>query len=77
MGWELDSVTENIEPVVTDKEVKSDFITVKAGQVTGVKQLGLGKRKGEELIRLEFEAYLGHQNRMTPYILVEPPIWKS
>jgi len=59
MGWKLDSITEDIAPVVTDKEVKSNFITVETGQVAGVKQIGLGKRKGEELIRLEFEAYLG------------------
>jgi len=59
IGWKLDSITEDIEPVITDKEVKSNFITVETGQVAGVKQIGLGKRKGEELIRLEFEAYLG------------------
>lgn len=59
MGWKLDSITEDIEPVIADKQVKSDFITVQAGEVAGVKQIGVGKSKGEELVRLEFEAYLG------------------
>jgi 4-hydroxy-tetrahydrodipicolinate reductase len=59
MGWELDSITEDTKPVVADKQMKSDFITVQAGQVAGVRQIGIGKREGEKLVRLEFEAYLG------------------
>jgi 4-hydroxy-tetrahydrodipicolinate reductase len=59
LGWELDEVTETIEPVVAKAHVQSEYITVEPGQVAGVRQVGRGFRNGEEVITLEFEAALG------------------
>ena len=59
LGWELDDITETIEPVIAESEVWSDFITVKRGQVAGVRQIGRGLRDGKELITLDFQAYIG------------------
>lgn len=59
LGWELDDIAETIEPVIVETEVHSDFVTVKPGQVAGVKQVGQGYRNGKELITLDFEAYIG------------------
>jgi len=62
VGWELDKITETIEPVIADKEVRSDFVTVKPGQAAGVKQVGHGYHDGKELVTLEFQAYLGAED---------------
>lgn len=59
LGWTLDDITESIEPVISRKSVKTDFVAVKPGQAAGVRQVGKGIRAGEELITLEFEAYVG------------------
>ena len=59
LGWELDKITESIEPVVAKHRVKTDFVTVAPGQAAGVRQIGSGIRDGEELITLEFEASVG------------------
>ncbi len=59
LRWELDDITETIEPVIARNEVKSDYITVKPGQAAGVKQIGCGLKDGKELITLEFQAYIG------------------
>ncbi len=59
LGWELDEVTESIEPVIAEAEVQSDYIKVNPGQASGVRQVGRGFKKGEEVITLEFEAFLG------------------
>ena len=59
LGWNLDEITESIEPVVTKAQVKTDFVTVAPGQVAGVRQVGKGIRAGEELVTLEFEAAVG------------------
>ena len=40
-------------------EVRSQYLTVKPGQAAGVKQVGRGLKKGQELITLDFQAYLG------------------
>jgi len=59
LGWELDDITESIEPVMATEPVKTDFADVKLGQAAGVRQVGRGFRNGEELITLEFEAAVG------------------
>jgi len=40
-------------------KVRSDFITIKLGQVAGVKQMGYGLKDGNVLITLNFEASIG------------------
>jgi len=59
LGWKLDEITESIEPVVAKTQVKTDFVTVEPGQAAGVRQVGRGIRAGEELVTLEFEAFVG------------------
>lgn len=59
MGWKIDEYTETIDPIIADKEVSSEYLTIKVGQAAGVEQIGVGKMKGKEVVRLEFRAYLG------------------
>jgi 2,4-diaminopentanoate dehydrogenase len=39
--------------------VSSEFLQVAAGQIAGIIQDGIGYRKGQPVIRLHMEAYLG------------------
>jgi len=59
LGWELDDIKDEIEPIVAESEVRSQYITVKPGQAAGVKQIGRGLKGGQELITLDFQAFLG------------------
>lgn len=59
LGWELDDITEAIEPIVAKTQVKTNFVTVEPGQATGVRQVGKGIRAEEDVIILEFEASVG------------------
>jgi 4-hydroxy-tetrahydrodipicolinate reductase len=59
LGWELDEIGESIEPVVAQCRAETDFAVVEPGQAAGVRQVGRGIRAGDELITLEFEAYVG------------------
>ena len=61
LGWELDDITETIEPVVAKAEFKTDFASVKPGQAAGVRQIGYGWKDGKKLITLDFQAYIGAQ----------------
>lgn len=59
MGWKLDRIVDEIQPKIADKAVSSDFLTVQPGKVCGIIQDGYGYSKGEQLITLHMEAYLG------------------
>lgn len=59
MGWKLDKITDDIQPKMAEQAVASDVLKVEAGQVCGLIQDGVGSRKGQPLITLHMEAYLG------------------
>jgi 4-hydroxy-tetrahydrodipicolinate reductase len=59
LGWELDDIIESIEPVMAEASIRTAFVSVTPGQAAGVKQIGRGIRRGEELIILEFVALVG------------------
>jgi len=73
LGWELDDITETIEPILAKAEVRSNFVTVKAGQVAGVRQVGFGLRDGKELITLDFRAYIGARESYDAVYVVGTP----
>jgi 4-hydroxy-tetrahydrodipicolinate reductase len=59
MGWKLDRVTDEIEPRITTTGTSSPFMTVAPGLVCGLIQNGIGYVKGQPIITLHMEAYLG------------------
>ena len=59
LGWRLDEISESIEPVLLDREVRSAHAAVPPGAVAGLKQVAVGTRGGEPAVELEFHAYLG------------------
>jgi len=59
MGWKLDKVTDEIQPKIAIETVASEYLAVDPGYVCGIVQDGVGYRKGEPVITLHMEAYLG------------------
>ncbi len=59
MGWQMDRITDVIEPKIAEERVSSQYLTVEAGQAAGLIQDAVGYRDGEPVIVLHMEAYLG------------------
>lgn len=59
LGWTLEKTEDRIEPVIADRTIKSEAMTILSGQVAGVRQTGIGWVKGEERIKLSFQASVG------------------
>ncbi len=60
MRWPLDRIeVDEVEPVILDREVSSDWITVEPGRVAGVRQKARGISGGRVVIEHEFAAYIG------------------
>ncbi len=62
LGIEVDDITETIEPMIADETVKTEFLEVAPGQVTGVHQIGRGTVGGTEKIFMELKMYVGAKN---------------
>ena len=59
LGLRVDTIEESIEPVVAQHTVRSEFLEVAPGRVTGVRQVARGVVDRQENVRLELEMYLG------------------
>jgi 2,4-diaminopentanoate dehydrogenase len=59
MGWKLDRITDEIAPKIASETVASEFLAVDPGFVCGLVQDGIGYQKGQAVITLHMEAYLG------------------
>ena len=59
LGWTLDRITDEIQPKLATLTVASEFLAVDPGYVCGIIQDGIGYRRGEGVIHLHMEAYLG------------------
>jgi hypothetical protein len=59
LGLAVDEITETIEPKVAEQQVRTEFLTVEAGQAAGVHQIARGLAGGKELIYMELQMYVG------------------
>lgn len=59
MGWRLDRIVEGVAAQVAAVPVRSDFLSVSAGQVSGIVQTGAGYIGDAVKVSLRLEAYLG------------------
>jgi 4-hydroxy-tetrahydrodipicolinate reductase len=62
MGWKVGEIQERITPVISEKQVSSDQITVQPGAVAGVRQVAKGILAGQELIVLDLRMYIKAPN---------------
>jgi len=76
LGWKLDEIKESsVEPVILEKEVKSNFIVVKPGFVAGLVQNAYGIISEKPRITLVFKAYVGAEEEHDSITIDgEPPI---
>jgi 2,4-diaminopentanoate dehydrogenase len=75
LGWQLDDITDRIEPVVAQTAIETNCVMVAAGQVAGVRQLGRGTWQGRELIALDFVAAVGNpESYDAVYLTGEPDL---
>jgi 4-hydroxy-tetrahydrodipicolinate reductase len=62
MGWKLGEIQERITPVIAEREVRSESVTVQPGAVAGVRQVAKGILAGQELVVLDLRMYLNAPN---------------
>jgi 4-hydroxy-tetrahydrodipicolinate reductase len=73
LGWNLDHVDETIAPVIAPKTIQTQFLTVKAGQPAGVRQIAHGFWQGRERITLDLQMYVGAPHPCDEIILQSVP----
>jgi 2,4-diaminopentanoate dehydrogenase len=73
LGFDLDDVTETVQPVIAKEAVKTEFLEVHAGQAAGVHQIARGIAGGKEKIHMELRMYLGAADPVDTVSLMGEP----
>lgn len=68
LGWDLDAIDQVLDPVVAERPIRSDALSVEAGQVRGLHQVATGSVGGEPIITLDLVMMLGAE---TPQDVIE------
>jgi hypothetical protein len=75
LNWEIEKFNENIDPMIADKDYRTDYFEIKKGQVTGIKHTVVGYRNGEKALDLDLRMYVGAKDpHDAVYIDGNPPI---
>lgn len=62
LGWSLVNISETVAPMIASGSIKTQYLSVLRGQVTGVQQVARAERAeqpGVEALRLELQMYVG------------------
>nr|MDO8132726.1 hypothetical protein [Candidatus Njordarchaeum guaymaensis] len=60
LGWNLEEIRElRPAPVIAEGKIVTPYITVKPGQVAGLKSVAYGVKEGRKVIMLEFVSHAG------------------
>jgi 4-hydroxy-tetrahydrodipicolinate reductase len=59
MGWPVDEINESLKPMIADKRVRTPYLIVEVGQVTGIHQIMRVKSGGQERLTLELQMHVG------------------
>jgi 4-hydroxy-tetrahydrodipicolinate reductase len=73
LGFELDSITQTLEPVIAGQTTKTPFLTVEKGRVAGIHNIGIGRRGEHVLVVLDLNMYVGAPQPRDEVILTGVP----
>jgi 2,4-diaminopentanoate dehydrogenase len=75
LGLALDEVTQTVEPVLATEERKTAFLTVASGAVAGIRNRGFGRSRGEVVVELDLQMYVGAPDpRDEIFLDGDPPV---
>jgi 4-hydroxy-tetrahydrodipicolinate reductase len=59
LGWRLERSDDSIAPMIAEQPIDTEFVSVAAGQVAGVRQVARGFIDEREVLNLELRMYVG------------------
>lgn len=73
LGFAVDAIEQTVEPVLATEDRKTPFLTVKKGQVAGIRNHGYGKQGGKAIVHLDLSMYVGAPDPRDEVVLTSTP----
>jgi len=62
LGWPIDRLEEDLEPVLAPRDIQTEFLTIRAGQVAGIHNSGRVVSGGVERVALDLKMFVGAED---------------
>ena len=59
LGWIPDKIIETLDPVVAKKNLKTKYLSIKKGQVCGIKHIAKAIKNKKEIVSLDLRMFVG------------------
>jgi len=59
LDWRLDTIEEKLEPVLADRDYRTEYFSIRRGSVAGIHEVARGVVEGKEKIVLDLSMYVG------------------
>jgi 2,4-diaminopentanoate dehydrogenase len=73
LDFKVDKIEQTVAPVMAEREQKTPFLTVKAGQVAGIRNHGFGFVAGKQVLHLDLSMYVGAPDPRDEVVLSSTP----
>ena len=73
LGWNLDDIEEKVDPVISQKDIKTDYFDIKKGQVAGIKHIAEGFIDSKAVLSLDLRMFVGAEKSYDRIIIVGNP----
>lgn len=77
IGIQLDTVTEDLQPVISFKKISTEHIHINIGDARGVEQIAYGYLNGNCKIKMHFKAAIGEERSYDKIIIKGTPSFIS
>jgi 4-hydroxy-tetrahydrodipicolinate reductase len=72
-GFELDEIKQSVDPVMATRNLETEYLAVKAGQVAGIHNTGFGAKGGRRLIEMDLRMFVGCEKPFDEAIIEGTP----
>jgi 2,4-diaminopentanoate dehydrogenase len=73
LAFAIDKIEQTVEPVIATEDRTTQFLTVKKGQVAGIRNHGYGKVAGKTVLHLDLSMFVGAKDPRDEVILASTP----
>ena len=77
LSIKLDSVTEDLQPVISSKDITTSHLEIKKGNARGVEQIGYGYQNGDCKVKMHFKAAIGEERSYDKVTIKGTPSFSS
>jgi len=77
LGFKLDRVTEDLQPVISLKDITTSHLEIKEGDARGVEQIGYGYQNGACKVKMHFKAAIGEERSFDKVTIKGTPSFSS